>query len=136
MKYKKKVSPASRIKNTLKDYFTFTKSERRGIRALMAILIVLLGVLYYTHFITPPKSKMDIAAYQKEIAEFEASLKPIDKSTFAKKDSATVFETPAKEIPVAMFAFNPNNLPEEQWKKLGVPDWIVHRIKNKVRGHK
>lgn len=130
MKDKKKVSSASRIKNTLNDYFTFTKNERRGIRAMMAILIVLLGVLYYSNFIALPKPKLDIAVYQKEIAAFEASLTPFKKKVFTAKNSVDTVTVAAKEFPVALFAFNPNNLPEEQWKKLGVPDWIIKRIKN------
>ena len=43
--------PFNRIKNTVKEYFTFTRSERNGISILLIILLVLLAGLYYTHFI-------------------------------------------------------------------------------------
>jgi len=130
MKYKKKISPANRIKNAVKDYFTFTKSERRGIRALMILLTALLGVLYYTRFLLPPKNNLNVADFKMEIEQFEASLLPQKEFTPSTYDTANSLSAPFKETPLPLFAFNPNNLPAEDWKKLGVPDWIVNRIKN------
>lgn len=118
------------IKNSLKDYFTFTKRERRGVSALLVILIILFGVLFYTHFITEPKSKMNIAAYEREIKKFEASLIPKKEKVFIYTNSIVPVDSSPHVMPHTLFPFNPNNLPVDQWKKLGVPDWIVKRIKN------
>ncbi len=126
----KKNTSYYRIKNSIKDYFTFTKSERNGIRVLFIILIILMGCLYYTNFISPPSTKVDVAAFEKEIKAFEASLTLKKENVFAVKDSVSKEYFHEKEIPVSLFAFNPNNLAEEQWKKLGVQEWIVKRIKN------
>lgn len=120
----------TRIKNSVKDYFTFTKSDRKGIRALLTILIILMGCLYYTNFIKPPSTQVDIAAFEKEIKAFEASLTPKKENVFPPKDSASTTLIQEKEISTPLFEFNPNNLPEEDWKKLGAPDWIIKRIKN------
>ncbi len=130
MKHKKKVSPANRIKNSIKDYFTFTKSERRGIRALLLMLIALFGFLYYTHFITPPPSKIDIASFENEIKQFEASLVPKKEFVAGVTDTSSTFVSTEREMPATLFTFNPNNLPDEQWKKLGVSERIVKTIKN------
>ena len=126
----RKNSSYNRIKNSVKDYFTFTKSERNGIRALLIILVILMGCLYYTNFISPPSTKIDIVAFEKEIKAFEASLTLKKEKGFAVKDSVSPENFHKKEIPATLFAFNPNNLSEEQWRKLGVQDWIIKRIKN------
>ena len=120
----------NRIKNSLKEYFTFTKSERNGITVLLVILVALMGGLYYTHFITPPHNKFDIAAFENEIKLFEASLTPRKEFTVPVKDTAVSIQLADKEISPTLFAFDPNSLPEEQWVKLGVPQWIVKRIVN------
>lgn len=122
--------PFNRIKNTVKEYFTFTRSERNGISILLIILLVLLAGLYYTHFITPPHNKFDIAAYENEIKQFEASLTPKKEFIDSVKDTVAKIQWAEKETTPALFAFDPNNLPEEEWAKLGVPRWIAKRIIN------
>src|ERR1041384_7463727 len=100
----------NRIKNSIKDYFTFTKSERNGIRVLLVILIILFGCLYYTQFISPPTTEVDIIAFEKEIKQFEASLAPKKQIVFPVKDSLNILPVSEKEMPAELFAFNPNNL--------------------------
>ncbi len=127
---KNKKGLLNQIKSNISEYFTFTKSERNGITILVGILIILMGFLYYTHFITPPQNKLDIASLKNEVAQFEASLTPREELGKPIADSTIFISNTATEVPKQLLAFNPNHLPEEKWKSLGVPDWLIERIKN------
>ena len=71
-----------------------------------------------------------MASFEKEIKQFEASLVPKKEFVPLVKDTTSASTTPENEMPATLFAFNPNNLPEGEWKKLGVSERIVKTIKN------
>jgi DNA uptake protein ComE-like DNA-binding protein len=62
------------IKRIVREYFTFSRSERRGIMVLLIlIVIVILGKSLLSYVYRPGRT--DFSAYRKEIAQFEASLR-------------------------------------------------------------
>ena len=116
------------MKNFIREYFNFTTRERRGILVLSAIIVVMLGVLFYrSNFSEPPAT--DIATFQKELNTFSSEdgtdsirvLSANAKNTTHEKENTTESK---------LFSFNPNNLPETEWKKLGLSERLIHTVKN------
>ena len=129
MKFKKKNPRYQHIRNSVKDYFTFTRSERNGVLVLSILLVVLLGILYYVRFFAPPPARVNADEFEKEIKAFETSLTPIKENKLQATGSGQADQSVNNKSPVELFAFNPNNLSKDNWKKLGAPDWIIERIK-------
>ncbi|NVO03454.1 MAG: helix-hairpin-helix domain-containing protein [Bacteroidetes bacterium] len=128
------------MKTKFKDYFTFTKGERNGI----LFLLILLTLLITVYFLTPillKKEKTDFSKFEKEINAFKESEteREIDeKDSYKEKYNRhekndidfnnTDFSIAKNKL--QPFDFNPNNLPEAEWKKIGLTDKQIKSIKN------
>ena len=116
-----------------KDYFSFPKRLRKGIYALFIVIILEIGYILYLHYLPSTGKPVDFTQFQKEIDAFYATKKidstGVDKTGFADLeiigDSSDSLEKPRE-----LFAFNPNNLPEDDWRRLGLTDKQIHVIKN------
>ena len=110
--------------NFLKDYFSFSKSERNGI----VILILLIFVLIIAPKLLPLfiKSKpIDFSHFKKEIQEFERQMAL---QTHQVEEEAPYLKDYFREY--ELFEFDPNNLSKEKWKLLGINDRTISIIKN------
>lgn len=56
----------------LKDYFTFSRTERRGSIVFISIILLLIIVLYSMDYVFPPK-QTDFSAFETEIDSFYAA---------------------------------------------------------------
>lgn len=104
------------LKNSIKDYLSFTKSERNGIIVLVSIIIILIVALNFEYlFVTV--NKYDFSKFEKEINDFEKSVeKPIEKID-------------------TVFFFNPNSVSEDEMLLLGFSTKIaktIVKIRNKA----
>lgn len=116
------------FKNIIRDYFTFNRRERNGVFVLLSIILVLILYLSFSDFFFS-KEKIDFAKFEKEISWFEAQQKCSSDSISSEKNyfaSGSTSEPDSAE----RFAFNPNNLPEEDWRRLGLSDRQIRTIKN------
>ena len=110
----------------VKEYFSFSKKEFNGILVLCSIiiLIVLLPFIYpYFH----AEEKYDFKAFEREIAAFEKSSKRIE------YQYENIYSNNDKEVipnHIEYFNFDPNNLPINDWQKLGLTDKQIKVIKN------
>lgn len=103
------------FKNSIKDYLSFTKSERNGIIVLILIIIILILALNFDYLFVSIK-KYDFSQFEKEINDFEKSV-----------------EKPIVKIDT-VFYFNPNNVSEEEMLLLGFSPKIaktIIKIRNK-----
>jgi competence protein ComEA len=119
------------MKQFFRDYFTFNKRERNGVFILLSIIFVLILYLNISsNFInTQP---VDFTKFEKDIAQFNASLKESKDTGEQDKEyllSAAMTET-AVETKIERFDFNPSNLSESNWKRLGLSEKQIHTIKN------
>lgn len=116
------------MKQFLRDYFTFNRRERNGVFILISIILLLIFYLSFSNlFFT--KEKTDFSKFEKEIAEFESEQKQISDSLSARNNYFTyssILETDSAE----RFPFNPNNLPDEDWLRLGLSEKQINVIKN------
>jgi len=106
-----------------KNYFAITKKEWNGMVVLMIIiLLVLIAPYILQHF--HKDEPMDMAEFKKAVAQIKLAKGGSGNYTSA---------NPADDIKDAhplMFKFNPNGLPDEQWKKLGLSEHQIKGIKN------
>ena len=113
-------------KNLWKDYFTFSKRERNGVFILLAILCVLVALPYLV-----PAKKLQISIdenLQQQLEDYQQ--KHPSNNNYYVKDVAPQDSTPTTKITTQLFAFDPNTLDENGFKKLGLSDKVIHTIIN------
>lgn len=110
--------------NFFKDYFSFTKTERNGIIVLLVIIVVLLLSPNFLYLFKNDK-KTDFSKFEKEINEFEHSLK-IKDEYYSTTDNNSKFE------PHSLFYFDPNNTNDKEWKLLGLNEKLINTINNYI----
>jgi competence protein ComEA len=119
------------MKQFFRDYFTFNKRERNGVFILISIIAVL--VLYLNISSNFVSSKpIDFTKFEQDVKEFKSELQASADSVkpVSEKNNAPIV---AKKLVLAKaerFNFNPNNLPENDWKRLGLSAKQIHSIKN------
>ncbi len=120
------------MKNFLREYFTFNRRERRGILLLLILVAALLLWLNLAPLFFS-EGKSDRSRFEKDAGEFQRSLAE------AKQDSADEsqfnyaqndYKLPNAKAQAERFRFDPNNLPENDWRRLGLSDKQIRAIKN------
>ncbi len=97
------------IRQIMKDYFSFTRSERRGMMVLCIILAFSVGVNLFSGKIRPGK--------------------PADRSEFIQL--MQLMEQSAEEVPVQgmkLFAFDPNRITEGELDSLDLPAAVKRNL--------
>lgn len=125
------------MQNFLKDYFTFNKGDRNGIIVLLLLLFALLFFYAIMNSLIPEK-KIDFSKYYSLVAELEKAQMAEDASkkqtyysnsaSFSKTEYAHTSNNSTKAP--NLFQFNPNQLSEEKWRELGLPEKQIKTIKH------
>jgi competence protein ComEA len=110
------------MKQLIREYLTFNKRERNGIFVLLCIITALIVYLNVSDRIGHSE-RIDFTKFEKEIQALNAM--PVHKDIYPDRNNPTQ----SNSIP-ERFRFNPNNLPEQDWKKLGLSDKQIRSIKN------
>jgi len=97
-------------------------------------MLVIIIIAPYVIPVFIQKENVDFSAFRKDIAKFERSLKETteeNKDSFKYKefDYNNVNRSVAENM-LHPFNFNPNNLPAEKWKEMGLSDKQIKIIKN------
>ena len=103
----------------IKDYFSFTRGEKRGTVVLL-IIIILLIIVNFSVDLLKTSTQTDFSEFETEINAFEKEIK-VHKNSNQKT-----------EIEIDLFEFNPNTISDEKWKRLGFKDWQIKTINNKT----
>jgi competence ComEA-like helix-hairpin-helix protein len=117
-----------------KDYFSFTKKERKGIYTLI-ILIIVIAVLpqFFGFFIKD--TPLDSSDFQKAIAALKTDSAQLAKSDQADdeyyNDYTPDFKT-EKHVKPELFYFDPNTASEADWIKLGITKRTAQTIQNYI----
>ena len=116
------------MKKFLREYFTFTNRERRGILVLSIIIVVLFcWLFFYDCFLKTPE--VNFSQFEKEVEKYNVNSPAKDSAVEVAANTNYEFETPEKNEQ-ELFNFDPNNLPTDQWEKLGLNKKLIHTIKN------
>jgi competence protein ComEA len=118
-------------KQFIKDYFSFSKKERKGIFILLTIIVtgVLIPLVYpmFSH-----SRQADNHEFEKQIE----ALKTKQPDTSNVLRHASGYQKDFKENKLSpsakaeLFDFDPNTASESDWKRLGISDRTVHTIMN------
>ncbi len=113
----------------LKDFFYFTKTERRGILVLVALVA---GILFISQllsfFISTDASPLeDRETFEREYAEFRSSLKEEKVRSFP-YDSADKIQNKFSRRMVKLVEFDPNTVDSATFVSLGLPPWMARNI--------
>lgn len=113
----------------IREYFTFTRSERNGILVLLFIIIILLVSLQVIPLFFE-RTQVDYSSFEKEVDKFITSIES-QKSDSNWTDDANSSDSLYQ---AEYFSFNPNTASEAQLLKLGlskkvVKTWVNFRSK-------
>lgn len=119
------------MKEKLKDYFSFTKSERRGV---IILLILILMVLIVPQFIKPKKfdSSKEQILFKLEVEEFLSEIKADEQDRNLGVNHYN--ESPTIKRKINLFKFNPNTLEKSGWVEMGFSEKQAATIIN-YRNH-
>ena len=102
-----------------RDFFYYTKSERRVILLLLAIALLLLGIWAVMEYLRPVEVPVTLSESE-EIDSFLANLEEQEKIRKS--------HTPKNEISVVLQPFDPNTADSVLLRQLGLPVYIVRNI--------
>ena len=106
----------------IKDYFSFTRGEKRGTVVFIVIIIALI-ISNFSVDLFKKNTGTDFSEFETAINEFEAAIN-------SKKESIS-----QKEFSIEFFDFNPNTISDKEWLQLGFKEWQIKTINNyKAKG--
>lgn len=112
------------MQNSLKKFFSFTKKELNGLLVFCLLLMLVLTVPMVASWFQPPEVYHH-EQFKKEIAQFRASERS------GAPGYSKIREVVEGEVSSPVyFRFDPNNLPEASWQKLGLSVRQIRVIKN------
>jgi competence protein ComEA len=123
----------------LSAYFTFTRKERTGIvTVILLILVLVLLPFLFPYFIQ--EKKYDHSRFEKEIAALKIKQPDSGAMRFSQSDESSYrnsYPTSEKnfyrkEAKGELFYFDPNTLPADGWRKLGIREKTMNTIKNYI----
>ena len=112
----------------IKDYFAFSKGEKRGVIVLLFIIVIFTVGLQFIKFLRITDFT-DFSKFDTEISKFEKELnKQLKEDSLSHSKKNVV-------LPTEFFDFNPNEIEDSIWLKLGLAAWQVKTINNyKAKG--
>jgi len=125
----KRKSPFAGIKSLLLQYLNFTLSERKGIFLFIILQFLLIVVLIYLKF-TQPVSAVNFSKLDATAAQYAAMYDPGVKETNVAIDSLVTDTLKYNKQEITLFKFNPNNLADSLWLRLGLTHKQIRTIKN------
>lgn len=118
----------------LKDYFNFTKKERKGIIYTIALILILILFSFFSPYFIK-KHTIDHTQFEKEIAQLQAdtSTKKLYASNaddeYFNDHSSYQFTTVKK---IKAFFFDPNTATVSDWLRLGVRQHTAETIQKYI----
>jgi DNA uptake protein ComE-like DNA-binding protein len=114
----------------LKNYFTFTRRERNGLIVLLLMMLVVIFWPAVTLWLykDPPT---DFSAFRREIDSFNAVANKTEAGGDEPQQSLSELDSEngaSKAESIVLFAFDPNTIDENGWKKLGLRAKTVQTI--------
>ncbi|MCU0448493.1 MAG: helix-hairpin-helix domain-containing protein [Bernardetiaceae bacterium] len=130
----------NRLQRQAQNAFGFSPTEANGFLALLGLLAVLvvgpLAVQSFWPSPTLPPNPTDAALLDQAVAAIQLEQRPQAEAE-VDKPATRDFSPGPEQVALRPFPFDPNQLTEEQWKKLGLKPWLAQRIvKYRSRGGK
>ncbi len=125
-------------KDFIKDYFSFTAGERKGVIIIISIILLILFLPYLYAYFTK-KASYDHQQFEKEIAQLkilkDSGNSKIFKNNYDNEYANDYSLLPGKKsvaIAAEVFYFDPNTATTSDWRRLGVRDKTIRTIQNYI----
>ncbi len=115
------------FKQIVKEYFSFTRSERNGIYLLLVIILIISLIMQTMHVWLHPKVASN-KSFVTKIKTLEASLKK-DTNYYVNRLDQYIID---RYDTLKLFRFNPNSTSTGEWKQLGLTDKQIKTIENYI----
>ena len=118
--------------NIISDWFYYSKAQRRGILVLLILIfLILIGSEAIKR--TRTHRAIDKEAFLREVALFEEMLRKAEEAE-ALANAEVVVPDRRRQRPVFHpFVFDPNEMTDDDWERLGMPGHISRSIQNFLR---
>lgn len=113
----------------IKEFFDFNKKERIGVLTLLTILIILIVIYYSMPYIISQNQNTNNHELKQQVQAFIEARKNED-NTQPEQNPNTDNSDKQENTELTPFPFDPNNLPDSQWKKIGFSEKQIQIIKN------
>ncbi|MBN2174764.1 MAG: helix-hairpin-helix domain-containing protein [Bacteroidales bacterium] len=118
------------LKQNLKRFLNFNRTERNGIIILLAVLLLVIAFNIFLPFFFP-REPADFALIEKEIDEFLEMQQKAKNSKIKVSKKEEGFNQDYHDVSdLSPFPFDPNGLSAEDWKALGLAGHQIRVIKN------
>ncbi|MBN1251913.1 MAG: helix-hairpin-helix domain-containing protein [Bacteroidales bacterium] len=117
------------MKEQIKNFLYFSKSEKNGIIVLIALIIILFfsHQIYSAFFRTKDNFK---SSFNQEIKDFKSSLVKSENPQYTNRLDNYIIE---RYDTIELFYFNPNICSNQNFKKLGLTDKQISTIQNYIK---
>jgi competence protein ComEA len=120
------------MNDRIKDYFSFSKKEQRGLIVLLGLMLLSISANIFLPLLIP-EDEYDIGPFRQDVAEFMRSVEIRDSirsaESYGKTDRLTEQKSPALAAFITSpFHFDPNNLDEKDWVSMGMDPRITKNI--------
>lgn len=122
------------MKKVVRDYLSFNKRERNGVFVLVSLIGAQLLYLNFADSFSE-KKQMDLSGFEKQLFALQDSVAK-EKEEVEVVDFEEASHTLQRKVrkpenkKIERFHFDPNNLPEEDWQRLGLSQKQIRIIKN------
>lgn len=119
------------LPQSLKDYFSFTKKERRGIISLIIVIIILtLLPFFFPYFVE--EEKVDVSHFEKEITRLQIDSSAGKKYSKNYNEYASDYSKYNSVRNIELFFFDPNRASVDEWVRLGVNKKTANTIQKYI----
>jgi DNA uptake protein ComE-like DNA-binding protein len=112
------------MKKLLRDFFTFSALEKKGLVLLIVLLLMITGLNYFLAHHTPEIPAGDFTLLEKELRSFEQQLNRNHDDTVFKTDWPATWQEPSPEE----FLFDPNTVTTSELLRLGLSSRLTRTL--------
>ncbi len=116
------------MKNIIRDFLTFNKRERNGVFILVSIIFILVLYLNVSSMFISQR-KFDLTKFDKEVKTFLAEVEEKKDVSASEIDQQYSVTQRTGKFAAERFQFDPNLLPDVEWRRLGLTDKQIRSIK-------
>ena len=120
------------MRDSLKDIFQFSRREQSAIIILLALILAMIIVSIFSNHLFSTRQYEVLLADSLSIKAIPSKNRneEISESYPEKTFNSLQPEKSAAEILLTPFPFNPNKLPDSEWKRMGMSERQIRMIKN------
>lgn len=119
-----------RMADQFSGFLEFNKKERQAVIFLVTAILIIRMTIFFSDPLRPSRDEFpeEIAGSTFWMVEWYDSLAEIKKTQDLKRSSGQLLSI--RLNPDSLFTFDPNSLPAEGWKKMGLPEKTISSIIN------